>query len=118
MSREAAEEIVRQEREAKEQMPVYKGLENFKIVEKMGESVVLLISPRHRCSSSTVALFQTYIMPSTSQRIRKSPVSKPSPAPSLPASHRPLVKVVRKFELNASQVSLSLSWVHRNALAI
>jgi hypothetical protein len=39
MSREAAEQIVKQEREQKEQMPTYKGLENFKIVEKMGESV-------------------------------------------------------------------------------
>jgi hypothetical protein len=41
MSREAAEQIVKQEREQKdqEQMPVYKGLEHFKIVTKMGESV-------------------------------------------------------------------------------
>lgn len=45
MSREAAEQIVKQEREQKEkeqeQMPTYKGLENFKIVTKMGESVAL-----------------------------------------------------------------------------
>ena len=45
MSREAAEQIVKQEREQKEQMPTYKGLENFKIVEKMGESVTLFIFP-------------------------------------------------------------------------
>ncbi|KAF7331954.1 Protein kinase domain-containing protein [Mycena kentingensis (nom. inval.)] len=37
MSREAAEQIVKQEREQKSQMPSYKGLENFKIVEKMGD---------------------------------------------------------------------------------
>ncbi|KAJ7068119.1 kinase-like domain-containing protein [Mycena amicta] len=37
MSREAAEQIVQQEREQKSQMPSYKGLENFKIVEKMGD---------------------------------------------------------------------------------
>jgi hypothetical protein len=51
MSREAAEQIVKQEREQKdqEQMPVYKGLEHFKIVTKMGESVAfpVLQSPIH-----------------------------------------------------------------------
>jgi hypothetical protein len=31
------EKIVREEREAQEKMPVYKGLENFKLVRKMGE---------------------------------------------------------------------------------
>nr|GAT53993.1 predicted protein [Mycena chlorophos] len=37
MAREAAEQIVRQERELKSQLPSYKGLENFKITEKMGD---------------------------------------------------------------------------------
>lgn len=37
--REAVEKIVQEEREAKTQMPVYKGLENFKLLEKMGEYV-------------------------------------------------------------------------------
>lgn len=39
--REVAELIVKEEREAKAQMPSYKGLEDFKIVEKMGECVQL-----------------------------------------------------------------------------
>jgi serine/threonine-protein kinase RCK2 len=39
--REAAEKIVKEEREAKEKMPTYKGLENFKLLEKMGEYVLL-----------------------------------------------------------------------------
>lgn len=38
-NREAAEQIVKEEREAKAQMPSYKGLENFKLLEKMGEYV-------------------------------------------------------------------------------
>ncbi|KAL0581987.1 MAPK-activated protein kinase Srk1 [Marasmius crinis-equi] len=35
--REVAEQIVKEEREAKSQMPSYKGLENFKLLEKMGD---------------------------------------------------------------------------------
>jgi hypothetical protein len=35
--REAAEMIVSEEREASEKMPSYVGLENFKLVDKMGE---------------------------------------------------------------------------------
>ncbi|KAJ6599224.1 kinase-like domain-containing protein [Mycena vulgaris] len=69
MSREAAEEIVRQERELKEQMPTYKGLENFKIVEKMGDG----------------AFSNVYH------------------AVDLTTHKKVAVKVVRKFELNASQ---------------
>ena len=37
--REAAEMIVNEEREASSKMPSYKGLENFKLTEKMGEWV-------------------------------------------------------------------------------
>jgi serine/threonine-protein kinase RCK2 len=36
---EAAKMIVNEEREAKDKIPIYKGLEAFKLVEKMGESV-------------------------------------------------------------------------------
>ncbi|KAF8996279.1 Pkinase-domain-containing protein [Hymenopellis radicata] len=36
-TRQAAEEIVKQEREAQGQMPTYKGLENFKLEDKMGD---------------------------------------------------------------------------------
>ncbi|KAK0191251.1 kinase-like domain-containing protein [Armillaria mellea] len=35
--REAAQMIVQEEREAKAQMPTYKGLENFQLIEKMGD---------------------------------------------------------------------------------
>jgi len=69
MSREAAEQIVKQEREQKEQMPNYKGLENFKIVEKMGDG----------------AFSNVYH------------------AIDLTTNKKVAVKVVRKFELNASQ---------------
>jgi len=69
MSREAAEQIVKQEREQKEQMPTYKGLENFKIVEKMGDG----------------AFSNVYH------------------AIDLTSNKKVAVKVVRKFELNASQ---------------
>ncbi|CAK5263088.1 unnamed protein product [Mycena citricolor] len=69
MSREAAEQIVKQERELKEQMPSYKGLENFQIVEKMGDG----------------AFSNVYH------------------AIDLTTNKKVAVKVVRKFELNASQ---------------
>ena len=38
--REEVEQIVQEEREAKSKMPTYKGLENYKLLEKMGEYVV------------------------------------------------------------------------------
>jgi hypothetical protein len=38
--REAAEMIVGEEREAKAKMPTYVGLENFKLLDKMGECVL------------------------------------------------------------------------------
>lgn len=37
--REEVEQIVKEEREVKSKMPLYKGLENFKLIEKMGEYV-------------------------------------------------------------------------------
>ncbi|KAK7470826.1 MAPK-activated protein kinase Srk1 [Stygiomarasmius scandens] len=67
--REAAEQIVKEEREAKAQMPSYKGLENFKLLEKMGDGAF---------SNVYKALDLT-----TGQKVA--------------------VKVVRKYELNASQ---------------
>ncbi|KAJ7283833.1 kinase-like domain-containing protein [Mycena rebaudengoi] len=69
MAREAAEQIVRQERELKAQMPSYKGLENFQIVEKMGDG----------------AFSNVYH------------------AKDLTSEKKVAIKVVRKFELNASQ---------------
>ncbi|KAI5125034.1 hypothetical protein M0805_007458 [Coniferiporia weirii] len=64
-----AELIVQEEKEAKSKMPVYKGLEKFKLIEKMGDG----------------AFSNVYkaIDISTGQKVA--------------------VKVVRKFELNASQ---------------
>ncbi|KIK65430.1 hypothetical protein GYMLUDRAFT_38887 [Collybiopsis luxurians FD-317 M1] len=67
--REAAEQIVKEEREAKAQMPVYKGLENFQLLEKMGDGAF-------------------------------SNVYK---ALDLKSGQKVAVKVVRKYELNASQ---------------
>ncbi|KAJ7638646.1 kinase-like domain-containing protein [Roridomyces roridus] len=73
MARQAAEEIVKQERELKEkqkdELPSYKGLENFKIVTKMGDG----------------AFSNVYH------------------AIDLTTNKKVAVKVVRKFELNASQ---------------
>jgi hypothetical protein len=40
-SRQAAEIIVTEEREAKSKMPTYSGLEGFKLIEEMGVSVFL-----------------------------------------------------------------------------
>ncbi|KAJ4472318.1 kinase-like domain-containing protein [Lentinula aciculospora] len=68
-NREAAEQIVKEEREAKTQMPSYKGLENFKLLEKMGDGAF-------------------------------SNVYK---ALDLKTGQKVAVKVVRKYELNASQ---------------
>ncbi|KAF7352934.1 Protein kinase domain-containing protein [Mycena venus] len=85
MSREAAEQIVKQEREQKEQMPTYKGLENFKIVEKMGDGAFSNVY--HAVDLTT----------------NKKVAGKPTLSASLCPSHIPSVKVVRKFELNASQ---------------
>lgn len=49
-AKEAAEYIVKEEREAKNKMPVYAGLENFKLLEKMGEWVSVHPSYQHRDS--------------------------------------------------------------------
>ncbi|RXW25775.1 hypothetical protein EST38_g101 [Candolleomyces aberdarensis] len=67
--REAAEIIVNEEREAKNKMPTYKGLENYELVEKMGDGAF-------------------------------SNVYK---AVDLTTRKKIAVKVVRKFELSASQ---------------
>lgn len=37
---EIAKTLVSEEREAKSKLPIYKGLENFKLLQKMGESVL------------------------------------------------------------------------------
>ncbi|EGO01858.1 hypothetical protein SERLA73DRAFT_177401 [Serpula lacrymans var. lacrymans S7.3] len=68
-SKEAADMILTQEREAKTKQPLYKGLENFKLIDKMGDGAF-------------------------------SNVYK---AIDLSSGSKVAVKVVRKFELNASQ---------------
>jgi hypothetical protein len=107
MSREAAEQIVKQEREQKEQMPTYKGLENFKIVEKMGESVprpiffdVVFIYPQRRLLQRLSCHRSHHKQESCRYvaLIGRCFTNLISVA----------VKVVRKFELNASQVSVFL----------
>ncbi|GJE84723.1 Pkinase-domain-containing protein [Phanerochaete sordida] len=67
--KEEVEKIVQEEREAKSKMPVYKGLENFKLLEKMGDGAF-------------------------------SNVYK---ALDLRSGQKVAVKVVRKYELSASQ---------------
>ncbi|KAI0637727.1 Pkinase-domain-containing protein [Trametes polyzona] len=67
--KEQVEQIVQEEREAKGKMPIYKGLENYKLVEKMGDGAF-------------------------------SNVYK---AIDLRSGQKVAVKVVRKYELSASQ---------------
>ncbi|KAG6890899.1 hypothetical protein C0995_000856 [Termitomyces sp. Mi166 len=86
--REAAQIIVDEERQAHSKMPKYQGLENFELIDKMGESVyinpslVLFFSP---ASSGAFSNVYKGIDRRTSMKVA--------------------VKVVRKYELNASQRS-------------
>jgi hypothetical protein len=58
-AREAAEIIVQEERKERSQMPTYKGLEEFKLTDKMGESVLSFLFSSHPVLMSIeVALFQ------------------------------------------------------------
>lgn len=67
-TREAAEMIVEQERETRSKMPSYAGLENFQLVDKMGESVAIIFC-RHRPSdfSFSAARSPMYTRPSRSR---------------------------------------------------
>ena len=53
--REAAQLIVEEERQARSKLPMYDGLDNFQLQDKMGESVdffrhsLHFLSPRQRC---------------------------------------------------------------------
>lgn len=64
--REAAEIIVNEEREARLKMPSYKGLENFTLLDKMGESVIinklhmLLLTSLQRCILKCVQGYRQY----------------------------------------------------------
>ncbi len=55
--REAAQIIVQEEREARAQMPTYKGLENFQLIEKMGESVKNFAGLKHHAHVSCSGAF-------------------------------------------------------------
>ena len=111
-AKEMAEAIVKEENAAREKMPYIKGLERFKILAKMGEYVS---SPRPRsysphCIASTAVHFHTYTRPSILKPTKKSPVSRlllrHIPYLSIINPPSPIVKVVRKYELSASQVGL------------
>ncbi|EED77324.1 predicted protein, partial [Postia placenta Mad-698-R] len=77
--KEHAETIVQEEREAKGKMPTYKGLENYKLLDKMGDGAF----------SNVYKAIDTR----TGQKVYHAN----------PFSHHDLVKVVRKYELSASQ---------------
>jgi membrane-associated HD superfamily phosphohydrolase len=105
---EVAEEIVRQEREAKSQMPTYKGLEAFKLVEKMGEFVSdSSIIPYRLWLTEVISAvpFLMYIKRQTPKRANRSQVLNLYIILSSILTSCP-VKVVRKFEMNSSQVSV------------
>lgn len=105
LSREAAEQIVRQEREAQSQMPSYQGLERFRLEEKMGEYV----SPRRfddlNLITTPAAPFPMSIALSIRRLSKKLLVRNTCRRLSPVVDPSPVVKVVRKFELNAQQVS-------------
>ena len=110
-AREAAEIIVHEEREERSQMPTYKGLEQYKLTDKMGESVILffLLAPGAHLHPSG-AFSNVYRAVETANGRN---VAGQFPVPFLYNPCRlsifpPPVKVVRKFELNASQVSSSI----------
>jgi len=110
-SREAAQIIVNEEREAKAKMPSYPGLDNFKLVEKMGECVPSCLT--HPLQSHPIlhpaVPFPKCTRQSISPPQRKWLVSMISSITPLYTQRRhcPAVKVVRKFELSSSQVSVS-----------
>jgi serine/threonine-protein kinase RCK2 len=78
---EAAARIVAEEREARGRLPRYPGLERFKLLDKMGEYVQYMIMLTDSGAFSTVYKAQNR---DTGQLVA--------------------IKVVRKHELNASQV--------------
>jgi len=107
-SREA-EIIVKEERQAKNNMPQYKGLERYRILEKMGESVLtsfligVVLIPRHR-SGAFSNVFKAQDL-TTGQKVASTRASYHHLRLLTLVSST--VKVVRKYELSSQQVSVS-----------
>jgi len=107
-SREA-EIIVKEERQAKNNIPQYKGLERYRILEKMGESVLtsfligVVLIPRHH-SGAFSNVFKAQDL-STGQKVAST--GPPYHHLRLLTLVSSTVKVVRKYELSSQQVSVS-----------
>ena len=108
----AAARIVDEERKEKSTMPTYKGLENFKLEIKMGECVINHLSIIFRFL--TLPFFSSGAFSNVFKALEISTGRHVASTVSvLPLTfsiqslyiYIYLVKVVRKFELNASQVS-------------
>ncbi|KNZ73858.1 Serine/threonine-protein kinase srk1 [Termitomyces sp. J132] len=84
--REAAQIIVDEERQAHSKMPKYQGLENFELIDKMGESVHI---------NPSLVLFFSFAISGAFSNVYRGI--------DLRTSMKVAVKVVRKYELNASQ---------------
>ena len=110
------EKIVREEREAMDKMPSYKGLERYKLIEKKGECAIFtqlnrggrLTDPL--CSGAFSNVYKALDLTS-GMHVAGTPfppqlATFPSPDLLL------LVKAVRKFELTPSQVSVVFSYLH------
>lgn len=105
---EELEQIVQEEREAKETMPVHKGLEHYRLIEKMGECVLLTTTD---ITGANVSLPQwCFLKRLQGHRYPYWPEGRRCVDLILP--HSPdldrlaAVKVVRKYELSATQVSV------------
>jgi flagellar motor protein MotB len=105
------EQIVQEEREAKETMPTYKGLEQYKLVEKMGECVVdsHYLPSQALTHRASVAHSQTSTRRSIYVQVKRLRVCFVYLLYQTSSSAIATVKIVRKYELSASQVS-SLSF--------
>jgi hypothetical protein len=66
--------IVQEEREAKAKLPLHKGLERYKLIDKMGESVYGLCLIDGHSDPHTAARFLTSIKRLTRSLAIKSPV--------------------------------------------
>ena len=109
-NKEMAEAIVKEEKAAKERMPYIRGLERFKLLAKMGECVPSPSPVSTHPHPSTAVHSHMYTKPSIHKPARKSPVSRivlrHTSSVTNPNPRFRIVKVVRKYELSASQVGL------------
>jgi hypothetical protein len=104
------EKIVREEREAMDKMPSYKGLERYKLVEKKGECDIFTRLIRGGrltdllCSGAFSNVYKALDLTS-GMHVAGTPFP-PQLATFLSPDQLLLVKAVRKFELTPSQVSI------------